>query len=608
MCGIVGYTGQLEAAPVLLDGLRKLEYRGYDSAGIAVLSGTEIKLAKTSGRINKLAEECDNGKKTPGTLGIGHTRWATHGAPTYANAHPHLSNDKRFALVHNGIIENYAALREELLQDGYKFESETDTETVVHLLEKYYDGDMKTALLKTVSRLTGAYALGIVCTESPDTIYAVREQSPLIVGLGIGENYFASDVTALVSHTKNIVYLDDGEIAVLRPGSARFFDCVGNELHKEISRITWSVEGAEKGGFDHFMMKEMMEEPGAVRNCLAPRILDHEVDFTEVGLTEAYLRTVRKIVITACGSAYHAGICGKYMIEKYVRIPTEVLLASEFRYSDPIIDDKTLVIIISQSGETADTKAAEQEAKALGAKVLGIVNVVGSSIAKLADFRMYTYAGPEIAVATTKGFSTQVAALALFAAGAAHILGTVNDETYREMVKSLEALPSLMQRTFDINPDLRRIAERIYKEPAIFYIGRNTDYAISMEGALKMKEISYVHAEAYAAGELKHGTIALIEEGRPVVALCYNENIREKMVSNIEEVIARGAYVIAVAVEGDREIISKSDDVISIPKTFNEFGCVLEILPLQMLAYQVALLRGCDIDKPKNLAKSVTVE
>ena len=607
MCGIVGFTGARAAAPVLLGGLERLEYRGYDSAGIAVLHDGAIQVEKVSGRIARLREKTEDGALTPGTAGIGHTRWATHGAPTDLNAHPHLSNDGRFAVVHNGIIENYLELRKELIRDGYVFQSETDTETIVHLLEKYYDGDIKTAVMKTAARLEGSYALGIVCTDTPDALYVVREASPLILGVGVGENYFASDVTALVSHTKNVIYLEDGEFAKLTPDSIKVFDCTGCEVKKPISRVTWSVEAAEKGGYEHFMLKEIMEQPAAVKAALAPRIHDGRVQLDGFELSAEELRSITKIIITACGSAYYAGCSGRYAIERLCRVPVQVELASELRYSDPMVDEHTLVLVISQSGETADTIAALKECKARGAKVIGIVNVVGSTIAKLSDHVLYTFAGPEIAVATTKGYTTQLTVLYLFALYAAEKLGRIDAESYTALVKELQHLPRRIQQTIDMNWQLPKLASR-YASHSLFFIGRNTDYAVALEGALKMKEIPYLHAESYAAGELKHGTIALIEENQPVIAVCCNEALMDKTLSNIVEVKARGAKVLALSVKGNKKIVSQADDVIFIPRVETVFSAALAVVPLQLLAYYAAKEKGCDIDKPKNLAKSVTVE
>ena len=608
MCGIVGYTGSQEAAPILLDGLKKLEYRGYDSAGVAVLHGHQIAVSKVTGRIANLCEKTDDGKNCPGTTGIGHTRWATHGAPTDTNAHPHMSNDGKFAVVHNGIIENYIALREELISKGYRFESQTDTEVVVHLIEMYYTGDLKKAVIRASSRLQGSYALGVVCSDMPEKVYVAREASPLILGVGVGENYFASDVTALVSYTKNAIYLEDGEFAEITPDAITVFDPAGQPVQKRISRITWDVQSAEKGGYEHFMLKEIMEQPRAVKATIAPRIKGSEILLDQAELSADDLSGIRHIVITACGSAYYAGCAGKYAIEKLCRIPVQVELASELRYSDPMIDGHTLLIVLSQSGETADTIAAMKECKHRGAKTLAVVNVVGSTIANIADHTLYTWAGPEIAVATTKGYTTQVSVLYLFALYTAKTLHRIDDELYDTLLTSLKALPKKIQEALDMNPAIPALAKKYHGAASMFFIGRNTDYAVALEGALKMKEISYIHAESYAAGELKHGTIALIEEQQPVIALCCNEHIMEKTMSNIVEVKARGAEVLAVTYKDNQKIVSLVDDMIFIPHTETIFTAAVEIVPLQLLAYYVARENGCDIDKPKNLAKSVTVE
>ena len=608
MCGIVGYTGSQEAAPILLEGLKKLEYRGYDSAGIAVLNDNLIAVSKVTGRIANLCERTADGKNCPGTVGIGHTRWATHGAPTDTNAHPHMSNDGKFAVVHNGIVENYIALREELIQKGYRFESQTDTEVIVHLIEMYYTGDLKKAVIKTSARLQGSYALGVVCTDEPEKVYVAREASPLILGVGVGENYFASDVTALVSYTRNAIYLDDGEFAEITPDSITVFNPAGQPIEKKISRITWDIQSAEKGGYEHFMLKEIIEQPRAVKATIAPRIKDGDIILDETELTADYLESINKIVITACGSAYYAGCAGKYAIEKLCRIPVQVELASELRYSDPLIDEHTLLIVLSQSGETADTIAAMKECKNRGAKTLAVVNVVGSTIANTADYTLYTWAGPEIAVATTKGYTTQVSVLYLLALYAAKKMNRIDDELYNNLLASLKALPKKIQEAIDINSSIPTLARKYHGADSMFFIGRNTDYAVALEGALKMKEISYIHAESYAAGELKHGTIALVEEHQPVIALCCNEAIMEKTMSNIVEVKARGAEVLAVTFKDNQKIVSLADDVIFVPKIETIFSAAVEIVPLQLLAYYVAKENGCDIDKPKNLAKSVTVE
>ena len=605
MCGIVGYTGAQNGAPILLEGLKKLEYRGYDSAGIAVIQDRTIHIQKVTGRIANLCEKTQDGRLMPGCTGIGHTRWATHGAPTDTNAHPHASNDGRFAVVHNGIIENYVELRRELTEKGYYFESETDTEVIVHLVEHYYQGDLQQAVMKAANRLQGSYALGIICADEPGRVFVVREASPLILGVGIGENFFASDVTAMVAYTRNVIYLEDGEFAELTANAIRVFDCAGREIPKQISRITWDIQAAEKGGYDHFMLKEIMEQPRAARATIAPRIQSGQIQLDGLDLD---LGNVRRILITACGSAYYAGCAGKNTIEKLCRIPVQTELASELRYADPLVDEHTLLIVLSQSGETADTIAAMKECRRRGAKVLAIVNVVGSTIAKLADYVLYTWAGPEIAVATTKGYTTQLLVLYLFALYAAKKLDTIEDAEYRRLVSCLKALPKQMQQVLDMNPAIPRLAKKYHQAYSMFFIGRNTDYAVALEGALKMKEISYIHAESYAAGELKHGTIALIHEMQPVIALCCNASVTEKTMSNIIEVKARGAEVLAVAHRENQKIVSLADDMIYVPKVDPLLCACVEIIPLQMLAYHVAKENGCDIDKPKNLAKSVTVE
>lgn len=608
MCGIVGFTGTRRAAPILLDGLKKLEYRGYDSAGIAVQHDGAIEMVKTSGVIAHLCEKTRDGAALEGVCGIAHTRWATHGAPNDVNAHPHLSNDGKFAVIQNGIIENFAALREELEGRGYVFLSETDTEVIAHLLDLYYDGDLKTAVFRTVARLEGSYAIGILDAEDTGKLYAVKEGCPLILGVGVGENFFASDVTALVSHTKNVLYMEDGELAELTPGRITVFDRTGNPVTKTVSRVAWDIEAAEKGGYDHFMLKEIMEQPRAVKSTVDPRIRDGRIVLDDFDMTPEELSGISRIVITACGSAYHAGIVGKYVIESLCRVPVEADIASELRYRSPIIDEHTLALIISQSGETADTIAALRECKARGARTLAIVNVVGSTIAKLADFVLYTYAGPEIAVATTKGYTTQLAALFLFAVWAAEKLGKIDSKRYGELVEAIRGVPACIQRAVDLNTHVPYLARRYHGNASLFFIGRNLDYAVSLESSLKLKEISYIHSEAYPAGELKHGTIALIDKNRLVVALACYEPLFDKMMSNVEEVKARGARVLGVAQEGNRRIFAEADDVIFAPRMEPLFAPAAEIVPLQLFAYYVAKENGCDIDKPRNLAKSVTVE
>ena len=608
MCGIVGYTGTREAAPILLDGLAKLEYRGYDSAGIAIVNKNEISVCKSTGRIANLRSKADGGQALAGSTGIGHTRWATHGAPTDINAHPHLSNDGKFAVVHNGIIENYVSLREELISKGFVFKSETDTEVIVHLIDMYFDGDLKDAFLKTVARLHGSWALGVISNEDESRVFVARENSPLIIGIGEGENYFASDITALIHHTRNVIYLDDGDFAEITPESVRIFDKGGNALEKEIRRVSWDIHSAEKGGYEHFMLKEIMEQPRAVRETVMSRIEDGEIVFDGFDMSDEQLKKINKIMITACGSACYAGRAAKYAFEELCSIPVEIEIASELRYSDPLIDEHTLLIVISQSGETADTIAAMKECKRRGAQTLAIVNVVGSTIANIADHVLYTWAGPEIAVATTKGYTTQLSLLYLLALHFGKKLGKVSREVYQELLEEIKNLPNLLHETLDMNSMLETLAEKYCNCRSMFFIGRNSDYAIALEGALKMKELSYIHAEAYPAGELKHGSIALIDDEQVVVALLCNEKIKDKTMSNVVEIKARGASVVALAFADDESVAKHADDVIRIPRADGLIAPLLEVIPLQLFAYYTAKERGCDIDKPKNLAKSVTVE
>ncbi len=608
MCGIIGFTGTADAAPIVLEGLKKLEYRGYDSAGVAVNGKDGIKMIKSSGKIENLCKKVAEAGGISGSTGIGHTRWATHGAPTDTNAHPHMTEDRRFAIVHNGIIENFAELREELIAKGCIFKSETDTEVIVHLLSQYYEGNFKRALMKTVARLEGSYAIGAVCSDFPESVFVTKALSPMIIGIGAGENFFASDVTALVSHTKNVIYLEDGEIAELTPEEVIIYDAAGKPVEKKISRVAWDTEAAEKGGYEHFMLKEIMEQPNALKAAIEPRIKNKKAFIPELSFTKEELLGINHIIITACGSAYYAGCAGKYTIEKLTGIPVSVELASELRYSDPIVDEHTMLIVLSQSGETLDTICAMRELKSRGVKTFAIVNVVGSTIAKLADKVLYTYAGPEIAVATTKGYTTQVAVLYLFAVFAGEILGKISSEDVEKLTGEILLIPSQIQRAIDLNPHIPDLAKKYHDNPSLFFIGRNVDYAVALEGSLKMKEISYLHSEAYAAGELKHGTIALISEKRLVIAVACYEALFDKMISNIKEVKARGAKVLGVAKEDMKKIFSEADDVILVPKTDPLFAAPSEIVPLQLLAYYVAKENGCDIDKPRNLAKSVTVE
>lgn len=608
MCGIVGFTGKKQAAEFLIGGLERLEYRGYDSAGIAVLDNGTLGVVKTTERIKALAEKTENGKTLCGTVGIGHTRWATHGAPTEANAHPHLSGDGKFAVVHNGIIENYASLRDSLRADGVTFASETDTEVIPQLLAKLYRGNLFEAVAKTTAMLEGSYALGIICTDYPNTIVAARRFSPLIIGLSENANYIASDATAIVTETREVLYPEDGEIAVITPEGVELFDGNGSKVDRKPTVIDWDISAAEKGGYSHFMIKEIHEQPETVRQTVETRLKNGSVVFDGLKLDEAQLKKIEKIEIVACGSAYHAGMVGKYVFEELLRLPTTVDYASEYRYRSPITNEKTLTIIISQSGETADTLAALKEARRRGSHTLAIVNVVGSSIAKAADDVIYTLAGPEIAVATTKGYSTQLAVLYLFAAWAADVLKTAEKARIEKMLSELLKLPELMKKVLLSEPEIKKLAENCGSPESLFFIGRNLDYAVALEASLKLKEISYIHSEAYAAGELKHGTISLIEEGRTVMALAAHDELFDKLLSNIREVTARGAHVIACANEENSEILSAVDEVFTIPKTDPLLAASLEIIPFQLYAYYAALYKGCDIDKPRNLAKSVTVE
>lgn len=608
MCGIVGYIGEEQATPILLNGLQKLEYRGYDSAGVAVYNSTGLHVVKSKGRLSVLEGILEGGKSLPGTVGIGHTRWATHGAPSDVNSHPQVSDGGKFVVVHNGIIENYLELKNRLMGRGVEFASDTDTEVVAQLLEYYYTGDVLEAIQKVIARVEGSYALGILCADCPEKLFAVRKDSPLIIGVGQGENFIASDVPAILSYTRDIYRLKDREIAVLTRESIAFYNQELDPIQKESERIQWDIDAAEKGGYEHFMMKEIYEQPEALRKTISPRIREGKIVLDDITLTREQIQNIRKVCIVACGTAYHVGVVAKYAFERLLKIPLEVDVASEFRYREPILDENTLVIIISQSGETADTLAALRMAKAKGCRILSIVNVVGSTIAKLADDVLYTWAGPEIAVATTKGYTTQVAVLDLLAVYLARRLGRLDDQRYRALVKAIEQFPSLVQRAIDLNPNLPALAEKYHGYNDIFFLGRNLDYAASMEGSLKLKEISYLHSEAYAAGELKHGTIALIEKDRPVIALACYERLFDKMMSNIKEVKARGAQVLAVALEGNRQIFAEADDVIFVPRTEPLFNTLPEVVPLQLFAYYVARANGCDIDKPKNLAKSVTVE
>ena len=612
MCGIIGFAGRDQAAPILLDGLERMEYRGYDSAGIAVRSETcGLQVRKAKGRLKVLAELTHGGKDLEGTLGIGHTRWATHGEPNDINAHPHVSENGQIALVHNGIIENYLEIKEHLLRQGVTFVSDTDSEVVAQLLEFHYHecGNMLEAVGRVLRRIEGSYALGIICSDYPNALIAARKDSPLILGFGENGNYIASDVTAIIKHTRDVVYMDDGEIAVVTPQAIDVFDDEMSPVEKKHSQVDWDISAAEKGGHAHFMFKEILEQPEAIRKTVSPRIRDGRVVLDDLCLTEAEARRFSRIFVIACGSSYHVGIVSKYNWERLLRRPVEVCLASEFRYSDPLVDENTLVIVISQSGETLDTMAAMREAKRRGGRTLAIVNVVGSSIAREADDVLYTWAGPEIAVATTKAYSTQLVLMDLIGLYLADLLGTVEPAEYHAILEEMEALPEKMTEVLTHVEDLQYLASRYFNHNSIFFIGRNLDYALGLEGSLKLKEISYIHSEAYASGELKHGTISLIEQGTLVVALGLYGALFDKAMSNVVEVKARGAEVLAVTTERFRERMEKTaDSTVAVPDTHPVLQPSLGVIPLQLFAYYMALQRGCDIDKPRNLAKSVTVE
>lgn len=610
MCGIVGYIGSEKAAPILLDGLAKLEYRGYDSAGLAVYNkeNDTLQFKKAVGRLKVLSELTHDGVMMPGNVGIGHTRWATHGAPSEANAHPHYNADNTIAVVHNGIIENYVKLKEKLTKNGYKFQSETDTEVVAHLLDYYYKGNPLEAITKVMHRVEGSYALGIIFKDHPEELYAVRKDSPLIVGECEHGNIIASDVPAVLKYTRDVYFINNEEIAKLALDGITFYNVDEEEIKKDVTHIEWDITAAEKGGYEHFMLKEMYEQPKAVRDTLYAYLKNNKLDLSAVNLTEEEMKNISKIVIVACGSAYHTGVTAKYILEGISRVPVEVDLASEFRYRNPIFDKDSLVVIISQSGETADSLAALREAKANGIKVLAIVNVVGSSIAREADAVLYTLAGPEIAVATTKAYSAQLIAHYVLALKLAEVRGTIDGDTLESMIEDLKCLPDQIEMVLNNKERIQKFANRYLAAKDVFFIGRGIDYAISLEGSLKLKEISYIHSEAYAAGELKHGTISLIEEGTLVAAVVTQEDLYKKTVSNIVEVKSRGAFVIAVTNEGNAEIEENCDYVIYIPGTNKYFTNSLAVIPLQLFSYYISIGRGCDVDKPRNLAKSVTVE
>ena len=608
MCGIVGYIGKEQASGIILDGLSKLEYRGYDSSGMAVFNGENIDIIKSVGRLKALEEITHNGATMPGTVGIGHTRWATHGIPSDLNSHPHTNTDTTIAVVHNGIIENYISLRNKLISKGYVFKSETDTEVVAHLLDYYYKGNPFEAITKVLHRVEGSYALGILFATHPDRIFAVRKGSPLIAGINDSGSFIASDVPAILKYTRTVFYVEEQEVVCLKDGEIKFYTVDEEEIIKESVHIDWDSAAAEKGGYEHFMLKEMYEQPKTVHDTLMPRIKNDDIVIEELNMSDEELKSIKKIHIVACGSAYHAGVTGKYVLEGIARIPVEVDLASEFRYRDPVLEEGAMVIVISQSGETADTLAALREAKTRGFKVLGIVNVVGSSIAREATNVMYTWAGPEIAVATTKAYSAQLIALYLLAMKMGIVRGELSSTQLSEMIDDLKRLPDQIELLLNNKEKIQKFANRYISAKDIFFIGRGIDYSISLEGSLKLKEISYIHSEAYAAGELKHGTISLIEEGTLVAAISTQKKLYQKTISNMVEVKARGAFLLAVTNEGNCDIEKVADYVIYIPETNPYFSNSLAIIPLQLFGYYVSVGKGCDVDKPRNLAKSVTVE
>ena len=612
MCGIIGYVGHQQAAPILLDGLARMEYRGYDSAGVAVRSETKgLQVYKSKGRLQVLSDMIHGGADVEGTLGIGHTRWATHGEPNDINAHPHVSEDGRIAMVHNGIIENYMEIKQQLLRHGVTFKSETDTEVAAQLLEFHYNEchNMLEAVGRVLRRIEGSYAFGIICADYPNALIAARKDSPLIIGCGENENFIASDVTAVISHTRDVIYMEDGEIAVLTAEGVNLFNDEMDPIDKPHSHIDWDVSAAEKGGYPHFMLKEIFEQPEAIRKTVSPRVREGRVVLDDLRLTKEYIQGVSRIFIVACGSSYHVGMVGKYTLERLLRRPVEVCLASEFRYSDPLVGEGDLVIVISQSGETLDSMAALREAKKRGARVLSIVNVVGSSIARESDDVLYTWAGPEIAVATTKAYSTQMAVLDLLAVYLAAQRGTISAEEANRLTAAIAALPAQVEQILSSREQIQYYASQYFNHDSVFFIGRNLDYALGMEGSLKLKEISYIHSEAYASGELKHGTISLIEPGTLVIALGTYGPLFDKAMSNVIEVKARGASVLALTTENRRDALSsRVDGILTIPETELPLLPLLGVVPLQLFAYYVALQRGCDIDKPRNLAKSVTVE
>ncbi len=609
MCGIVGYIGNKKATEILINGLSRLEYRGDDSAGVAVSQGGEINTKKCKGRLKALEEVIEK-EPLEGSIGIGHTRWATHGAPSDVNSHPHANADHSIVIVHNGIIENYMELKEELIKKGYRFLSDTDTEVIAHLLDSLYEGDMVKTVREAIAHLKGSFALGILCQEEPDKIIAVRKDSPLVIGLGENENFIASDIPAILNYTRNVYLLDDKEIAILTKDKVTVLDRHGEEVGKQVFKVDWDAADAEKGGYDYFMLKEIHEQPKALRDTMTSRLYDDkkEIVLDQIKLGKEELDQINQIYIVACGTAYHAGLIGKYSIEKYARIPVETDIASEFRYRNPIVDEKTLLIVISQSGETADTLAAMRLAKQKGARVMAITNVVGSSVSREAEDVLYTWAGPEIAVASTKAYTTQLACVYMIALHLGMLKGTIDEDEFMKIQKALKASPEMVEEVIKKERAIKEFAYEKFNVRDVFFLGRGIDYYASLEGSLKMKEISYIHSEAYPAGELKHGPIALIEEGTVVIALCTQTRLLEKMMSNIKEVKARGAYVVALAKESDKAIEKEADKVFYIPDIEDDIAPIPTVVILQILAYYLSVARGCDVDKPRNLAKSVTVE
>ncbi len=612
MCGIVGFAGKTDAVSVLLDGLEKLEYRGYDSAGVAVVSQDgRLQIKKSKGRLAVLREQLSKSEPIEGNIGISHTRWATHGEPNDINAHPHTGENGKIAVVHNGIIENYLEIKQFLINEGVTFYSDTDTEVIAQLLDYYYkqNSDITECVYKVLNRIRGAYALGIICSDCPDKLIAARKDAPLLIGYGENSNFIASDVTALLAYTRTVSYMDDNEVAVITPDSVTVYDADKNVIEKEKHTVEWDVSAAEKGGYRHFMLKEITEQPEAIAKTVNPRMKDGRICFEELAENPDFLKDVSKIYIIACGSAYHVGMVGKYTLEKLLKIPTEACLASEFRYCDPLVDENTLAIVISQSGETLDSMAAMREAKKRGAKVISLVNVIGSSIARESDIVLYTWAGPEIAVATTKAYSTQLVLLTMFAVYYSDILGIITESEYVSFMRELELLPSKVSEILKDTEKYQEAAARFFNHDSVFFIGRNLDYALGLEGSLKLKEISYIHSESYAAGELKHGTISLIEPGTLVVSLATYAPLIEKTASNVVEVQSRGAEVLTIATQSNAEKLkTKKENSFTVPDTDPLLQPNLGVIPLQLFAYYVALNRGCDIDKPRNLAKSVTVE